>query len=573
MDGLPYFSETVTTLALNGTNLEYSDEEGVTTVIPIPSGVSTDVGNDLVLGMDGLPYFSETVTTVVPSVTGHAIATYNNEGGAAVIIEETVTSLVDNGDSTATYTSESGAITVISTVPDANRPWGSSDTQRTNSDSVTTSDNIFHTGQVSIGTNNSGHNAGSTLTVLGTVSFGLANHTLAGSANLVNGSLNTVNASQGIVTGLSNNAAGGRFLVAGTANIVTGTFDSVIAGAQNTVTSSTRSLIAGEQNTVTSMARGLLVGDLNNVSGGTRSMIAGISNTVGSASQQIVAGSTNTINGAGDGLLVGNLNVVDPTNAGFGTNSIVGGLSNTLGTNRSFMIGQGNTATGNTGVNSITFGLSNTAAAVSSLVGGYSNSLDSTSQNVILSGSNNTVTAALHSLIVGEQNVVSGQDVLVSGQLSNQTHDYGVMFGGSGTALIASTADAEMTARMAGGFRFFTDNALTSGVTLAPSASAWVAVSDSATKTGFESVELSTIAQKFRDLDVKSYQIRGDATMARHIGVMADKFNELFGDIITPKKVGKYNGLSHQDVDGVLMAMIHYLLGRIDTLEAKLVAA
>ena len=605
-DGRLYASETLTTLTVNGSNLEYVDEAGTTSVIPIVasdtyttsatlslgglltlvdnnistpdvtvdlsslSGVSSDANNSLILGSDGLPYFDETLTAVTSLVSGHAIASYTDEDGGSATIEETITSLVDNGNGTSTFTDESGATTIITTVPNANRAWGTSDTQRTNADSTVTSDNIFHTGQVTIGTNNSGHNSGSTVTVLGTLSVGLANHTLSGSANLVNGSSNTVNASQAFVTGLSNNAAGGRFLVAGTTNIVTGTFDAVVAGAQNTVTSSTRSIIAGEQNSVTNMARGLVVGDLNVINGGTRSLIAGITNTVGSASQQIVAGNTNTINGAGNGLLVGNLNTVDPTNAGFGTNSIVGGLSNTLGTNRSFMIGQGNTALGNTGVNSITFGLNNDASAVNSLVGGYSNSLDATSQNVVLSGSNNTVTSSLHSLIVGEQNVVSGQDVLVSGQFANQVHDYGVMFGGDGTALLPSSADAEMTARMSGGFRFFTDNALTAGVTLAPSASAWVAVSDSATKTGFHNVNLDAIATKFRDLGVLSYLIKGDPTKTRHIGVMADKFNELFGDVITPKKVGDYNGLSHQDVDGVLMAMVHYLLGRVDDLESKL---
>ena len=163
--------------------------------------------------------------------------------------------------------------------------------------------------------------------------------------------------------------------------------------------------------------------------------------------------------------------------------------------------------------------------------------------------------------------------MLVSGQFANQAHNYGVMFGGDGTVLLPSSANAEMTARMSGGFRFFTNNALTAGVTLAPAASAWVAVSDSATKTGFHNVNLDVIATKFRDLGVRSYLIKGDPTKTRHIGVMADKFNELFGDVITPKKVGDYNGLSHQDVDGVLMAMVHYLLGRVDALESKLKAA
>jgi len=50
----------------------------------------------------------ETLTTITQTITGNRIATYTNETGAAVDINETITELVANADGTLTYVDEAG---------------------------------------------------------------------------------------------------------------------------------------------------------------------------------------------------------------------------------------------------------------------------------------------------------------------------------------------------------------------------------------------------------------------------------------------------------------------------------
>lgn len=48
------------------------------------------------------------VTTITNTITGHRIATHTNEDGIATNLNETITTLVDNGNKTFTYTNENG---------------------------------------------------------------------------------------------------------------------------------------------------------------------------------------------------------------------------------------------------------------------------------------------------------------------------------------------------------------------------------------------------------------------------------------------------------------------------------
>ena len=88
--------ETVTELSLNGgTNeLEYTDENGTVNSVDLSSLFSS--AND-----------TNTASNV------NVIATHTSGDGTVTNIEETVTTLVDNGDNTWTYTSEDGSTTTI----------------------------------------------------------------------------------------------------------------------------------------------------------------------------------------------------------------------------------------------------------------------------------------------------------------------------------------------------------------------------------------------------------------------------------------------------------------------------
>jgi hypothetical protein len=64
--------------------------------------------SNFILGTD-----IETTTTITNVVTGKRIATYTNEDGVATNINETVTTLTDNGNGTFTYTNENGIPTTV----------------------------------------------------------------------------------------------------------------------------------------------------------------------------------------------------------------------------------------------------------------------------------------------------------------------------------------------------------------------------------------------------------------------------------------------------------------------------
>jgi len=92
----PTDAETLTTIGFDASNqlIEYVDEDGVVTSIPLTT--------------------LETTTLVSDTLTvGNLIGSYTNEDGTTFDLVETITSIVDNGDQTFTYTSEDGGVSVL----------------------------------------------------------------------------------------------------------------------------------------------------------------------------------------------------------------------------------------------------------------------------------------------------------------------------------------------------------------------------------------------------------------------------------------------------------------------------
>jgi len=113
-----YFDETVTALSYNPTThaLSYVNEAGATNTITLDvAGLTFNAGtNTLTYTAENgvvtnivLP--ADVVTTITNTIAGNRIATYTNENGVAVDIDETITTIVNNGDGTYTYTNEAGA--------------------------------------------------------------------------------------------------------------------------------------------------------------------------------------------------------------------------------------------------------------------------------------------------------------------------------------------------------------------------------------------------------------------------------------------------------------------------------
>jgi len=109
-------NETITSLADNGDGtFSFVHEDG--------SATTLDVG-DL-----------ETLTTVTNVVAGNRIATYVDEDGNAVDVNETITELVDNGDGTFSLTHEDGSVTT--TLMRRSLSWSTTVTERSRSPTKT----------------------------------------------------------------------------------------------------------------------------------------------------------------------------------------------------------------------------------------------------------------------------------------------------------------------------------------------------------------------------------------------------------------------------------------------------
>ena len=112
---------TVTNIVAGNRIATYTDEDGVsfdvnetiTTLVDNGDGTFTftdEAGTPSIISAASL----ETLTTVTNVVAGNRIATYTDEDGVSFDVNETVTSLVDNGDGTFTFTDEAGNQSVIS---------------------------------------------------------------------------------------------------------------------------------------------------------------------------------------------------------------------------------------------------------------------------------------------------------------------------------------------------------------------------------------------------------------------------------------------------------------------------
>ena len=98
----------------------YIDEDGVATDVNETITTLVDNGDQTLLftAEDGTATTLnvadlETLTTVTNVVVGNRIATYIDEDGVSFNVNETITALVDNGDGTFTFTAEDGSMTTL----------------------------------------------------------------------------------------------------------------------------------------------------------------------------------------------------------------------------------------------------------------------------------------------------------------------------------------------------------------------------------------------------------------------------------------------------------------------------
>jgi hypothetical protein len=264
-----------------------------------------------------------------------------------------------------------------------------------------------------------------------------------------------------------------------------------------------------------------------------------------------------TISGGGASSLI------NQVTADFGT--VGGGLDNTAsGTAATVGGGQANTAGGSAAT--VGGGVGNTASSTSATVGGGAFNTASGADATVGGGVGNTASGADATVGGGAFNTAAGDYSFVVGRRAKNTdpnHDGVFLFADSTNADFSSTAAKEFAVRASGGYRLYSNSALSAGVTLAPGASAWSSVSDRALKENFKALDGRAILHKLSLIPITEWNYKAQAPSIRHIGPMAQDFYAAFGLGEDDKHI------STIDADGIALISIQALYQMSLELEAK----
>jgi hypothetical protein len=121
--------------------------------------------------------------------------------------------------------------------------------------------------------------------------------------------------------------------------------------------------------------------------------------------------------------------------------------------------------------------------------------------------------------------------------------------------------------RAPGGYRIFTNQALTTGVTLAAGGGSWNVVSDRGRKESFLGIDPDDVLARIRLLPVSTWRyVDEEDRTVRHIGPMAQDWNRAF------RFSGDSTTINMSDFDGVNLAGIQ-ALDRVVAAQAETIAA
>lgn len=214
---------------------------------------------------------------------------------------------------------------------------------------------------------------------------------------------------------------------------------------------------------------------------------------------------------------------------------------------------------------------------VTSTVGtGFGSAIKVTGTAGFSSGASN-VSGGFCSTTMGYTDSAMGQGTVALGYRVAAHSDYSVAIGYRGRAIhegalvlsdasslsatlssyTRSSAANQLTARYAGGYRLFTNDDMTIGVSLTASDNSWNIISDSTKKERYLEADGDEFLKKLRDMRLGSWNYKGNS-QRRHYGAMAQEFDAAFGKDAYGK-FGNDTTISQGDMDGVMMIMLKEL--------------
>lgn len=374
----------------------------------------------------------------------------------------------------------------------------------------------------------------------------------------------------------------------GSQNTNQGRFGTIGGGGGNTISVDTLSfatIAGGNANKIQSGAENSAIsGGQNNNIGPTspNSVIGGGSaNTVaaGTSGTTISGGSDNTVQPDGGGSVIGggDANFIGGTPTGGnlslgGCNTISGGVENNIRTNADFGTisgGEQNTIGTNADFVTIAGGELNnvsTSSSESVISGGGGNSIGTNSFDSVIGGGNsNTVpnNAAFAIIPGGDSNSATNYG-FAAGRRAKANHIGAFVWGDSNNADVVSTSANSVAMRASGGYRLFSTNGTTAGVSLAPGGTAWAVISDRNVKKDFAAVDCREILEKLAAMPITQWHYQWEEPeVTPHIGPMAQDFKAAFYPGTDDKSI------TTQESDGVELAAIQGLNQKLEEQRAE----
>ncbi len=248
----------------------------------------------------------------------------------------------------------------------------------------------------------------------------------------------------------------------------------------------------------------------------------------------------------------GNTTASGAYSTAFGYNSIASGQY-------SMVAGQASIASG---ITSIAFGSTCTASGAYSVA--MSRGAAASDTGAVAIGYHTTASGK-YSLAFGYQSRASGNYSTAFGYYASTNGKTGsfVYADESSTSLTNASADNQFMVRASGGVIFYSNTALTAGVTLPAGGGSWASVSDKNKKEHFKTEDANNILDKLVQMDITSWNYKTQSSAIRHIGPMAQDFYAAFnfGESDTT--------LTTIDVDGVSLIAIQALAKKTMELKEK----
>jgi len=174
-----------------------------------------------------------------------------------------------------------------------------------------------------------------------------------------------------------------------------------------------------------------------------------------------------------------------------------------------------------------------------------------------------TTASGYISTALGQQTTASGSNSTAMGSYASTNGHTGVFVYGDTSTFTNVTAQAndQFVVRAAGGTKFYSNPAMSTGVSLSTGGGAWDNLSDAQMKTNFRDLDGNAVLAKLARIPIREWNYITQNASVRHVGPTAQDFRAAFG-------LGEDDRhISTLDPDGISLRAIQALDARTQRLQ------